>query len=112
MHADIFFMRYLLALFFTLSLSSVLSQAEVVSCECPELRCDQCMEEEGVKFYSEKCGPSGARIRSCAKPTCVPKDPLPKGCDLLKLTPFQDTTIGMRVAAAATQKKIKKTVER
>lgn len=51
------------------------------SCQCAELVCDPCMQEQGVTFYSEKCGAQGARIKSCARPTCVPKDPAPVGCD-------------------------------
>jgi hypothetical protein len=106
-------MRYLIVFCFSAYFVAISASAEVVSCECPELECDPCLEEQGVKFYSEKCGPQGARIRSCAKPTCTPKDPLPKGCDLSMLLPSeQKSKVGQKIAAAATQKKIEKAVER
>lgn len=54
------------------------------SCECPKLECDPCTEEQGVTFYSEKCGPNGARVKSCAKPTCVLIKPTPSQCQTAK----------------------------
>lgn len=43
-----------------------------VTCDCPRYACDACSFEQGVTFYSGKCGPQGVRIRSCSRPTCVP----------------------------------------
>ncbi len=50
------------------------------TCECPKLSCEPCFEEQGVTFYSEKCGPNQSRVKSCAKPTCVAIDPRPAQC--------------------------------
>ncbi|MCB0408163.1 MAG: FecR domain-containing protein, partial [Bdellovibrionales bacterium] len=50
------------------------------SCDCPKLECEPCFEEQGVTFYSEKCGPNQSRVKSCARPTCVPLDPKPPQC--------------------------------
>lgn len=47
------------------------AQAEV-SCECPKLKCDSCSIEQGVKFYSEKCGVENSKVRSCSRPSCSP----------------------------------------
>ncbi len=66
---------YFSPLHFDLALAST-----EVSCECPKLDCDTCHDEQGVTFYSERCGPGGARVRSCARPTCAPKDPAPSTC--------------------------------
>lgn len=50
------------------------------SCECPKLSCDkECEVEQSVTFYSEKCE-SGAKVRSCARPTCLKLDPYPAMC--------------------------------
>ncbi|MEO0335612.1 MAG: FecR family protein, partial [Pseudomonadota bacterium] len=100
-------MRSVLVFSILLVLGPHVGHAEVVSCDCPQLTFDSCLEEEGVKFYSEKCGPAGARIRSCAKPTCVPKDPLPKGCDLYLFRPQVAKAMGRKVASAASQSQAK-----
>ncbi len=43
-----------------------------VPCTCPVLACDACSFERGVTFYSDKCGPNNSKVRSCARPTCIP----------------------------------------
>ena len=57
------------------------SKAKVTDpCACPQLSCDkECELEENVTFYSEKCD-SGKKVRSCARPTCIKKDPYPAMC--------------------------------
>lgn len=42
------------------------------SCACPTVNCPPCQVEEGVSFYSEKCGPKKDKVRSCKKMACVP----------------------------------------
>lgn len=77
--------RFWLLLLFTVSMVLAhYGQAEVTSCECPKLDCDPCFEEQGVTFYSEKCGPNDSRIKSCARPTCVPMEPKPAQCKSVK----------------------------
>ena len=49
-------------------------------CECPKLDCDACENQTGLTFYSEKCG-DGSRVRSCARPSCEMKSPVPDGCE-------------------------------
>lgn len=57
-----------------------MASAEEVSCECPKVDCGPCHEEESLSFYSEKCGPSLSRVKSCAKPHCVPLASPPSTC--------------------------------
>ena len=52
-------------------------------CECPKLDCNSCQDQTGLTFYSEKCG-DGSRVRSCARPSCEMKDPMPAGCEMAK----------------------------
>ncbi len=54
--------------------------AAEVSCECPTLGCDPCSFNKGVTFYTEKCGPREAKLKSCARPTCVPIEQASKEC--------------------------------
>jgi hypothetical protein len=42
------------------------------SCECPKLACDSCSFEKGITFFTDKCGPANAQVKSCARPTCLP----------------------------------------
>lgn len=50
------------------------------SCECPKLDCGPCMEEQGLTFYSEKCGDNNSQVRSCTRPTCVVLQDPPASC--------------------------------
>lgn len=50
------------------------------SCECPTLACDPCSVEKGITFYSDKCGPGNGKVKSCARPTCVPIDQATREC--------------------------------
>lgn len=70
------------------------------SCECEKIECESCLEEQGVTFYSEKCGPNNSRIKSCARPTCVPLDPLPSKCRNVKL---QKNKVNRSVASHSPQ---------
>ncbi|MGE0763998.1 MAG: hypothetical protein AB7N80_12020, partial [Bdellovibrionales bacterium] len=58
-----------------------------VSCECPKLDCGPCKEEQGLTFYSEKCGPGGQQVKSCARPTCVALENPPPSCAEKARTP-------------------------
>lgn len=51
-----------------------------VSCECPKLACDPCSAEKGITFFSDRCGKGGAKVKSCARPTCVPIDVATREC--------------------------------
>jgi hypothetical protein len=42
------------------------------SCECAASKCAPCENETGTTFYSAKCGPKNARVKSCKKATCEP----------------------------------------
>jgi len=55
-----------------IALAAFPSLAATVSCECEDNACGPCEIETGVTFYSAKCGPELARVKSCKKPTCVP----------------------------------------
>lgn len=56
------------------------------SCECPKLACDPCSVERGITFFSDKCqekkpdGSTLAKVKSCARPTCVPIEEATKEC--------------------------------
>lgn len=54
--------------------------ADEVTCECPTLACDSCSVNKGVTFYTEKCGPKQSKLKSCARPTCIPIDSATKDC--------------------------------
>lgn len=73
-----------LLLGFTLSLGSFAPGAWAAdtesSCECPKTDCGPCAEEQGLTFYSEKCGPGAAKVKSCARPTCIPMENPPASC--------------------------------
>jgi hypothetical protein len=63
---------------------SQFSFAESDSCECPKLSCKkECEQETDVTFYSEKCA-GGSRVKSCARPTCVPLENAPSVCGFAK----------------------------
>jgi len=46
--------------------------AEEVSCQCLQSTCGACEIEDGVDFYSEKCGPNLSKTKSCKRPQCRP----------------------------------------
>lgn len=50
------------------------------SCECPKLACDSCSVERGITFFTDKCGPKNAKLKSCARPTCIPIEEPTKAC--------------------------------
>ena len=60
----------------------------VSECACPELTCSPCETQVGVQFYSDKCE-RGSRMKSCAKPQCVPMDPAPSNCVAKKEEPVR-----------------------
>lgn len=87
---------------FCLGLTPSLSFAAAFpSCECPKLECEPCYQEQGVSFYSEKCGEDGARVRSCARPTCELMDPLPNGCEQARKQKSEPRTPASQLAPAA-----------
>ncbi|MGE0762317.1 MAG: FecR domain-containing protein, partial [Bdellovibrionales bacterium] len=51
------------------------------------LDCGPCKEEQGLTFYSEKCGPGGQQVKSCARPTCVALENPPPTCAEKARTP-------------------------
>ncbi len=64
-----------LGLFMILVSSAVFSSAaqaagEDVTCECLDSTCGRCEVETGVDFYTEKCGPTKAKVKSCKRPQC------------------------------------------
>lgn len=52
-------------------------------CDCPEVKCSPCEFQDSISFYTEKCG-GGAKTKSCARPSCLPLDPLPANCPAAK----------------------------
>lgn len=56
---------------------------EGASCECPKLACDPCSSEKGITFFTDKCGPKNSKLKSCARPTCIPLDTATKECPVL-----------------------------
>ena len=78
------------------------STAVAESCECPKLACDkECEIEQSVTFYSEKCE-GGAKVRSCARPTCLKMDPYPAMC--LKKDAMMNQPKQERVPASVVKK--------
>lgn len=56
-----------------LSLSGIslpLAMAADITCDCAPSVCAACEVETGTTFYSAKCGPQNARVKSCKKATC------------------------------------------
>jgi hypothetical protein len=51
-----------------------------LSCECPKLACDACSVEKGITFFTDKCGPADSKLKSCARPTCLPILEATKAC--------------------------------
>lgn len=49
------------------------------SCECAVVACSACTVQKSLSFYSEKCE-GGTKVKSCAKPNCVARNPLPESC--------------------------------
>jgi hypothetical protein len=48
-------------------------------CECIPVSCGVCQEQVNLEFYTEKCN-SGKKVKSCKRPVCADKDPLPQTC--------------------------------
>ena len=67
-------------IFSFVSFTPVPTFAAEVACECPTLGCDPCSVNKGVTFYTEKCGPRDSKVKSCARPTCIPVDSATKEC--------------------------------
>lgn len=76
-------MRIMAALIFYASLA-ILSPLDVgadsITCDCPKIDCGPCKEEQGLTFYSEKCGENASQVKSCARPTCVDIENPPPSC--------------------------------
>lgn len=63
--------------------------AEEISCQCLQSTCGACEIEDGVDFYSEKCGPNLSKTKSCKRPQCRPVENQ-KAC-LSKLSTSSDS---------------------
>lgn len=50
----------------------VVHATDEVSCQCEPVSCGACEVEDGLDFYSAKCGPRGAKTKSCKRPLCRP----------------------------------------
>jgi hypothetical protein len=70
----------LVCLFFlsTFSFWNVPAQA-AGDCDCPVIECGACKDQVNIEFYTEKCG-GGKKVKSCKRPICADKDPLPEMC--------------------------------
>lgn len=55
---------------FGTSSSIAFAAGEDVTCECLDSSCGRCEVETGVDFYTEKCGPSKSKVKSCKRPQC------------------------------------------
>jgi hypothetical protein len=75
-------MKYVIGCLLAVSfcVMSINSHAAEESCECPKLACDSCSFQQGVTFFTSKCGPANARLKSCARPTCMPVEEASKEC--------------------------------
>jgi hypothetical protein len=51
-----------------------------ISCECPKLGCDPCSVQQSIKFYTDKCGPNDSKVKSCARPRCIPIETATNEC--------------------------------
>ncbi len=51
---------------------SVVHGGAEVSCQCLQSTCGACEIEDGIDFYSEKCGPNLSKTKSCKRPQCRP----------------------------------------
>jgi hypothetical protein len=61
-------------------LTSMTVHGAEVTCECPKLGCDPCSYQQSLKFYTDKCGPDNSKVKSCARPTCIPIDQATAEC--------------------------------
>lgn len=68
-------------------------------CDCPKLDCNSCENQTGLTFYSEKCGNN--RVRSCSRPSCQLKDPIPPGCEVSQKKGASEVPDGDRTPASA-----------
>lgn len=48
------------------------ASGDEVSCQCEPISCGACEIEDGLDFYSAKCGPRGSKTKSCKRPLCRP----------------------------------------
>lgn len=76
------------------------------SCDCPTLACDPCSVERGISFYSEKCGSAGEKVKSCARPTCIPIDQPTKECPVLP-----NAQLGPREPVVVSLPKVEEVIE-
>lgn len=85
----------LLSASFILIAHSIGTAVAEVSCQCLQSACGACEVEDGVDFYSEKCGPNFSKTKSCKRPQCRPVENQ-KAC-LSKL----ETSVGQGPAASS-----------
>lgn len=72
-------MKYVCGLLLAISFCAVAEE----TCECPKLACDPCSFQKGITFFTSKCGPAEARLKSCARPTCLPLAQVSAECPVL-----------------------------
>ncbi|HEX4924029.1 MAG TPA: FecR family protein [Bdellovibrionales bacterium] len=53
--------------------------ANASDCECAVIECGTCKDQVNIEFYTEKCA-GGKKVKSCKRPICADKDPLPESC--------------------------------
>lgn len=75
-------MKYVCGILLAVSFLSIniTASAAEESCECPKLGCDPCSFQKGVTFFTSKCGPANAKMKSCARPTCIAVEEATKEC--------------------------------
>ncbi|MDZ4084307.1 MAG: FecR family protein [Bdellovibrionales bacterium] len=66
--------------------------AEEVTCQCLQSTCGACEVEDGVDFYSEKCGPNLSKTKSCKRPQCRPVENQKACLSKLSKTPESGVT--------------------
>jgi len=50
----------------------VASRPSAENCNCENVSCEVCEREDGIEFYTAKCGVDGSKVKSCQRPKCVP----------------------------------------
>jgi hypothetical protein len=99
--------RILLAMVLTFAIPVLAAPAgatDSASCECPTLGCDPCSFQKSITFYASKCGPNQSKVKSCARPTCLPLDEATKECPVLpKDTAAREPIVLKAAGATATE---------
>lgn len=75
------------------------SFADDVSCQCEPIACGACEIEDGLDFYSAKCGPRGSKTKSCKRPLCRPVEN--QSACLSRLKPGSAAAVSQAATAGA-----------